>query len=219
MTKATWTRPCHAAIQVKFDIQSALGHGARNRRFMRSAGHGIRPSPLHGPRDTEPPAKPAVHPPAHRSHKCRGPAPCIMLPPHSSDAGTDVVGGGQRERGRRRAQGRVPQGTLVVAAQRAPCRDPTRRRPPRSPAPWRAGARGCLESLPLSNPVRRGLLFGLGLLVAEAELATPARPTAPPGRHPWQAHARGLVAHLAYGPATNVISGAVNESRRFTATR
>jgi hypothetical protein len=66
----------------------------------------------------------------------------------------------------------------------------------------------------------RGLLFGLGLFVAEDELANPLLGTAaPPGRYPWQAHARGLVAHLAYGLVTDVVFGALSGSRRATAAR
>ena len=45
MTKATYTKPCQVATQVKSDTHSAFGHGARNRRFTRSAGHG---APLSG---------------------------------------------------------------------------------------------------------------------------------------------------------------------------
>ena len=66
----------------------------------------------------------------------------------------------------------------------------------------------------------RGLLFGLGLFVVEDELANPLLGTAaPPGRYPWQAHARGLVAHLAYGLATDAAIGALGGSRRRAAGR
>ncbi len=41
MTKATWTKPCQVATQVKSDTHSAFGRGARTRRFTRSAGHGV----------------------------------------------------------------------------------------------------------------------------------------------------------------------------------
>lgn len=61
----------------------------------------------------------------------------------------------------------------------------------------------------------RGSLFGLGLFVAEDELANPLLGTAaPPGRYPWQAHARGLVAHLVYGLATDLAFSALGGSRR-----
>lgn len=54
----------------------------------------------------------------------------------------------------------------------------------------------------------RGLLFGFGLFVVEDELVNPLLGTAaPPGRYPWQAHARGLIAHLIYGVATDAALG------------
>lgn len=56
----------------------------------------------------------------------------------------------------------------------------------------------------------RGLLFGFGLFLIQDEgmnalLGLSAKPKA----YPWQAHARGLVAHLVYGLATDTIFTAV----------
>ncbi len=66
----------------------------------------------------------------------------------------------------------------------------------------------------------RGLLFGFGLFVVEDELANPLLGiAAPPGRHPWQAHARGLIAHLIYGVATDVAlcNPLISMTRRMSA--
>lgn len=61
----------------------------------------------------------------------------------------------------------------------------------------------------------RGLLFGFGLFVAEDELANPLLGiAAPPGRYPWQAHARGLIAHLVYGLATDAALGMLGATSR-----
>src|SRR3712207_9405333 len=40
MTKATYTKPCQVATEVKSDTHRAFGCGARNRRFTLSAGQG-----------------------------------------------------------------------------------------------------------------------------------------------------------------------------------
>lgn len=64
----------------------------------------------------------------------------------------------------------------------------------------------------------RGMIFGFGLFVVEDELANPLLGTAaPPGRYPWQAHARGLIAHLIYGVATDAaldMLGATSRAER-----
>ena len=50
----------------------------------------------------------------------------------------------------------------------------------------------------------RGLLFGFTAFVAEDEIAAPRLGlAAPPMSYPWQAHGRGLIAHLAFGAATD----------------
>ena len=50
----------------------------------------------------------------------------------------------------------------------------------------------------------RGLLFGFTAFVLEDEVAAPQLGlAAPPLNYPWQAHGRGLVAHLAFGAATD----------------
>ncbi len=52
----------------------------------------------------------------------------------------------------------------------------------------------------------RGLAFGLGMFIAEDEVANPLMGfAAPPQRYPWQPHARGLVAHLVYGLVTDAV--------------
>lgn len=48
----------------------------------------------------------------------------------------------------------------------------------------------------------RGLLWGLGLFLAQDEVVNAAFGlSGRPGQYPWQDHARGLIAHLAYGAA------------------
>jgi len=50
----------------------------------------------------------------------------------------------------------------------------------------------------------RGALYGLGLFLVNDELLNPLLGLASgPAAYPWQAHARGLVAHLALGGATD----------------
>lgn len=52
----------------------------------------------------------------------------------------------------------------------------------------------------------RGLLYGLGLFLVNDELLAPALGLASgPAQYPWQAHARGLVAHLVLGAATDAV--------------
>lgn len=60
------------------------------------------------------------------------------------------------------------------------------------------------DKLPVSGPTR-GLLYGLVLfLVQDEALNAVTGLSAKPQRYPWQPHARGLVAHLVYGLATEV---------------
>jgi uncharacterized membrane protein YagU involved in acid resistance len=64
----------------------------------------------------------------------------------------------------------------------------------------------------------RGLLFGFGLFLVQDEglnalLGLSAKPKA----YPWQAHARGLVAHLVYGVATDTFFTAMK--RRLSSSR
>lgn len=61
------------------------------------------------------------------------------------------------------------------------------------------------DKLPVSG-VPRGLLYGFGVFATHDEfIASASGLAAAPGRYPWQAHARGLVAHLAYGVATELM--------------
>lgn len=61
----------------------------------------------------------------------------------------------------------------------------------------------------------RGLLLGLGMFLVEDEIINPLiGVAAPPGRYPWQAHARGLVAHLVLGVATEAALAALDQPRR-----
>ena len=51
-----------------------------------------------------------------------------------------------------------------------------------------------------------GLAYGLGLFIVNDELLNPLLGLASgPAAYPWQAHARGLVAHLALGVATDMV--------------
>ncbi len=59
--------------------------------------------------------------------------------------------------------------------------------------------------------VSRGLLYGLALFLVEDEVLNPALGmAAAPQKYPWQAHARGLVAHLALGLATEAALAALD---------
>jgi hypothetical protein len=61
------------------------------------------------------------------------------------------------------------------------------------------------DRLPLSG-VPRGLMFGLGLFAVQDEALNAASGLgAKPNDYPWQAHARGLLSHLAYGVATELM--------------
>lgn len=61
-------------------------------------------------------------------------------------------------------------------------------------------------------PVARGLGYGLGLFLLQDELINPAVGTAAkPGKYPWQAHARGLIAHLVLGLATEMALNAMDQ--------
>ena len=77
------------------------------------------------------------------------------------------------------------------------------------------------DSIPGPSAVR-GLGYGLALFLFQDEFVNSAVGTAAkPGEYPWQAHARGLVAHLALGLATemalngmNRLSGGDSSSRK-----
>ena len=57
----------------------------------------------------------------------------------------------------------------------------------------------------------RGLAYGLGLFLAVDEGVVPALGLASgPAAYPWQAHARGLVAHLVLGVATDAALDALD---------
>jgi hypothetical protein len=72
------------------------------------------------------------------------------------------------------------------------------------------------DRLPVRG-VARGALFGLKLFLAQDEiLNTVTGLGAKPRGYPWQAHARGLVAHIVYGIATEVALSLIED---FTASR
>jgi hypothetical protein len=57
----------------------------------------------------------------------------------------------------------------------------------------------------------QGLLYGLGLFLVNDELLNSLLGLASgPTEYPWQAHARGLVAHLALGVATDAVLDALD---------
>lgn len=59
----------------------------------------------------------------------------------------------------------------------------------------------------------RGLLWGLGLFLAQDEVLNKALGlSGRMGKYPWQDHARGLIAHLAYGAALDAGVRALNKS-------
>lgn len=63
--------------------------------------------------------------------------------------------------------------------------------------------------------VGRGLLLGLSLSLIEDEALNPALGlAAKPQSYPWQAHARGLVAHIVFGLATEAVLTLLDQSRR-----
>ena len=63
--------------------------------------------------------------------------------------------------------------------------------------------------------VARGLLYGFGLFLVQDEgLNTLSGLGASPRKYPWQAHARGLIAHLAYGVATELALNYMDRSVR-----
>lgn len=74
------------------------------------------------------------------------------------------------------------------------------------------------DELPIQPGVARGAAYGLGVFLLQDEvLNTVTGLGAKPGEYPWQAHARGLVAHLVYGIATemtlNFMESVVNRDR------
>lgn len=70
------------------------------------------------------------------------------------------------------------------------------------------------DKLPGRGPVR-GLLYGFGLFLAQDEaLNTVSGLGAKPQDYPWQAHARGLIAHLVYGVATELALNAMEKAVR-----
>lgn len=69
-----------------------------------------------------------------------------------------------------------------------------------------------------------GALFGLGLFVVQDELLNSVTGlAAKPDEYPWQAHARGLIAHVVYGVATetlvNVLAGSGRAGPEVAQTR
>ncbi len=68
------------------------------------------------------------------------------------------------------------------------------------------------DKLPGEGPIR-GLLYGLGLFVLQDEVVNSASGlAAKPQAYPWQAHARGLIAHLVYGVATETVLNLMEKS-------
>ncbi len=68
------------------------------------------------------------------------------------------------------------------------------------------------DKLPGSG-VARGALYGTGLFLMQDEvLNTVTGLGARPQRYPWQAHARGLVAHIVYGVATELVLNLVENA-------
>jgi hypothetical protein len=75
------------------------------------------------------------------------------------------------------------------------------------------------DRLPGSGP-GRGLLYGLTLFLLQDEAVNAASGlSAKPSEYPWQAHARGLVAHLVYGIATEMALNLVERSSGAAQTR
>lgn len=63
--------------------------------------------------------------------------------------------------------------------------------------------------------VARGLILGGGMFAMQDELMNSVSGLgAKPQDYPWQAHARGLVAHLVYGVATELMLNAMEKSAR-----
>ncbi len=70
------------------------------------------------------------------------------------------------------------------------------------------------DKLPGSG-VARGALYGTGVFLLQDEvLNTITGLGAKPQRYPWQAHARGLVAHIVYGVATELVLNLVDNAVR-----
>lgn len=70
------------------------------------------------------------------------------------------------------------------------------------------------DKLPGEGPAR-GLLYGLALFLLQDEGVNAAtRLGAKPQKYPWQAHARGLVSHLVYGVATEMMLNLMDRSVR-----
>jgi len=67
--------------------------------------------------------------------------------------------------------------------------------------------------------VPRGMLFGLSLfLVQDETLNSLSGLGAKPSAYPWQAHARGLIAHVVYGVATELILNALGHAAKSVRT-
>lgn len=70
------------------------------------------------------------------------------------------------------------------------------------------------DKLPGEGPVR-GLLYGLSLFLLQDEAVNAATGlAAKPQKYPWQAHARGLLSHLVYGLATEMVLNLMDRSVR-----
>jgi hypothetical protein len=68
------------------------------------------------------------------------------------------------------------------------------------------------DKLPGRGPAR-GLLYGLALFLLQDEAANAVTGlAAKPQKYPWQAHARGLVSHLVYGVATEMVLNLMDPS-------
>jgi uncharacterized membrane protein YagU involved in acid resistance len=61
----------------------------------------------------------------------------------------------------------------------------------------------------------RGPVYGFGLFIAFDEIITPALGFASgPFAYPWQAHARGFIAHLILGTATDMMLNLLDDASR-----
>ncbi len=72
------------------------------------------------------------------------------------------------------------------------------------------------DKLPGRGPMR-GLLYGFGVFLMQDEAVNAVTGlSAKPQAYPWQAHARGLIAHLVYGVATELALNAMERAVKST---
>lgn len=74
------------------------------------------------------------------------------------------------------------------------------------------------DKMPVQG-VARGALYGVGLFLMQDEVMNSVTGLgAKPQAYPWQAHARGLVAHIVYGVATELALGLLDDVVRKRAS-